>query len=95
MEADRTIAAFTALMGGTGILTGVLQDFESTGSFVEIQSRSHKTAKSAANKAVLLPVLVPAIDSQDSYGSNMQSMHSTRLGFSTLVSGRALYTIRR
>ena len=61
MEADRTIAAFTALMGGTGILTGVLQDFESTSSFVEIQSRSHKTAKSAANKVVLLPVVVPAI----------------------------------
>ena len=39
----------------------VTADFDESGGFLEIQTRTHKTAKSAANKTVLLPIVVPAI----------------------------------
>lgn len=67
-KTDRAIVAYIlmALYGrcrhsDLAHVTRVLQDFDNTSGFVEIQTRSHKTAKSAANKAVLLPIVVPAI----------------------------------
>ena len=67
-KTDRAIVAYilTALYGrcrhsDLAHVTRVLQDFDNAGGFMEIQTRTHKTAKSAANKAVLLPIVVPAI----------------------------------
>ena len=36
----------------------VLEDWDDQGGFVEVQTRTHKTAKSASNKAVLLPIVI-------------------------------------
>ena len=65
---DKAILAYiiTALYGrcrhsDLANVERVLQDFDEEGGFLEIQTRSHKTAKSAASKAVLLPIVVPAV----------------------------------
>ena len=42
-------------------VTRVVPDFDKNGGFIEIQTQTHKTAKTASNKTVLLPIVVPVI----------------------------------
>ena len=65
---DKAILAYiiTALYGrcrhsDLANVERVLQDFDEEKGFLEIQTRSHKTAKSAASKSVLLPIVIPAV----------------------------------
>ena len=62
---DRAIVGYllTALYGrcrhsDLSNVTRVVPDFDKHGGFIEIQTQTHKTAKTAANKAVLLPIVV-------------------------------------
>ena len=65
---DRAIFAYviTALYGrcrhsDLANVIRILEDWDEHGGFLEIQTRTHKTAKTASNKAVLLRIVAPAL----------------------------------
>ena len=39
----------------------MVPDFDKNGGFIEIQTQTHKTAKTASNKTVLLSIVVPVV----------------------------------
>ena len=65
---DRALAAYAllALYGrcrhsDLAFVDCVMLDFDERGGFIEVSTRLHKTAKSAAQKSQLLPIVIPAL----------------------------------